>query len=388
MVRLSPVQTLPVIEESTCRAIVRSLPHAVVLIDAGLHIVFANPAASVLFRVPAEKLSGQPITFFIPQHNLSQLLSDFGGKRTKVIEAPLPATPRGTSESTVRVVATRLLLKPRRVRRRAPIAAAVAPPAAAEYRLLVIENISDRAELEQQLVDSEKRAAMGQLAAGILHEVANPIASLGSNLLFVRSALDAMEIDDMKQALDISLDQLDQMRQLLGTLSGFPGRTAARYELADVHEVIRRCITFVANEAARRHIRLAISFAPTLITCEMDVRLIRQVLLNLLKNAMEAMPDGGRLQVRTRLRGEPSKPQVVLIHIADSGVGIADADLRKVFRPLFSTKPHGAGLGLSFCRQTVEEHGGQIRLSSRGMNHGTVATVSLPLRQDHGIGDD
>jgi signal transduction histidine kinase len=69
------------------------------------------------------------------------------------------------------------------------------------------------------------------------------------------------------------------------------------------------------------------------------------------------------------------------IEIADTGAGIAEADLRKVFRPLFTTKLRGAGLGLAFCRQAVEEHGGEIRLSSRGRGHGTVAVISLPVRQ-------
>ena len=78
---------------------------------------------------------------------------------------------------------------------------------------------------------------------------------------------------------------------------------------------------------------------------------------------------------------EKVSPAVVLIEIADSGVGIVESDLRRVFRPLFTTKPRGAGLGLSFCRQAVEEHGGEIHLMSRGRDRGTVALVSLPIRQ-------
>jgi signal transduction histidine kinase len=81
---------------------------------------------------------------------------------------------------------------------------------------------------------------------------------------------------------------------------------------------------------------------------------------------------------RPRHRHEPSS---VVIEVADQGIGIAEADLRNVFRPLFSTKPRGMGLGLSFCRQAVEEHGGDIRLTSPGLNRGTVAIVTLPVRQ-------
>jgi signal transduction histidine kinase len=168
---------------------------------------------------------------------------------------------------------------------------------------------------------------------------------------------------------------------LLGTLSGLPGRAAPRYEAADVHELVRRCVTFVAKDAERRQVALGVHFAAATLTCELDTRLIKQVLLNLLKNAMEAMPHGGRVDVTTRATPDERAPDSVTIEIADSGVGIPESDLRKVFRPLFSTKARGAGLGLSFCRQAVEEHGGEIRLNSRGNGHGTVVVVTLPVRQ-------
>jgi signal transduction histidine kinase len=254
--------------------------------------------------------------------------------------------------------------------------------AAGGFKLLMLENINDSAELEQLLVETEKQAAMAQLAAGILHEVANPLTSLGSNLVFIRSAMGQSKGTEVAQALDVSLEQLDQMRQLLGTLSGLPGRLAPRYELADPHELVRRCVTFIAKEAECRKIALAVSFAASSLACEIDVRLIKQVLINLLKNAMEAMPLGGRIDVRTSYRAaSPGEPEAVEIEVADTGIGIPDSDLRKVFRPLFSTKPRGAGLGLSFCRQAVEDHGGTIRLANRGKDRGTVAIVSLPVRQ-------
>jgi signal transduction histidine kinase len=105
-----------------------------------------------------------------------------------------------------------------------------------------------------------------------------------------------------------------------------------------------------------------------------------------MKNAMEAMPGGGCLQIRAYCAAESREAATAVVEIADSGVGIPESDLRKVFRPLFSTKPRGAGLGLSFCRQAVEDHGGNIRLTSRGRNQGTVAIITLPVRQP--VGDD
>jgi signal transduction histidine kinase len=246
----------------------------------------------------------------------------------------------------------------------------------------VLEDVSNRALLEQQLVEKEKQAVLGQLAAGIMHEVGNPLASLGSNLLFLRQALAESHTPEMLEALDSSLDHLEHMRQILGTLSTFPTRRAPLYGIGDLNGAIEGCVRFMAREAERRRIELAMSFSSPLLACEMDVRLIKQVLLNLLKNAMEATPEGGRIDVRTFYRARRRHdPSAAVIEVADTGMGIAESDLQKVFRPLFSTKPRGTGLGLSFCRQVVEEHGGSIRLTSRGRDQGTLAIVSLPIRQ-------
>jgi signal transduction histidine kinase len=148
-----------------------------------------------------------------------------------------------------------------------------------------------------------------------------------------------------------------------------------------MQQMIRQSVTFIAKEAERRRISVEVSLLPEGALCEMDVRLIKQVLLNLLKNAMEAMPGGGRVTIRTSHVTPPGEPVCLEVEIADTGVGIAECDLRRVFRPLFTTKRRGAGLGLSFCRQAVEEHGGALRTTTGGKDGGTTVRVLLPVRQ-------
>jgi PAS domain S-box-containing protein len=354
----------PSFERAAYSAIVQSVPHAVLLVNARRDVVLGNRAAAVLFGRSPARLRGAPIAQLLSPETVKVLLREFGSRRMRVVETCLISKSRTPSVCTIKITA-----------------APLANGRAGRFTLLVIEDISDKAILEQELVDSETQAAMGQLAAGLLHEVSNPLTSLGSNLLFVRQALPVSADPEVTQALDASLDQLEQMRQLLGTLSSFPGRAAPRYELADLHQVIRQCITFIAQDAERRHISIIVSFSPAAATCEMDVRLIKQVLLNLLKNAMEAMREGGRIWVSASLSAADDGPGTVEIEIADTGVGIAEADLRRVFRPLFSTKRGGAGLGLSFCRQAVEEHGGEVRITTAGRGQGTTVCVSLPVRQ-------
>ena len=324
-------------------------------------------------------MRGVSFDTFVPEVNLDLLLGEFRDRRKKVIEISRPSIDGSRALQTLTITAVRLarlgvFARGKRVSGK--------PAVPQEFRLLLLEDVTDRALLEQQLVETEKQAAVGQLAAGIMHEVSNPLTSLGSNLLFVRDRLAESHAPEILEALDASLDHLEQMRQILGTLSCFPRRPAAHFEIADVNDVVHRCVTFVAREVERRHIRVSRRVCSPMLACEMDVRLMKQVLLNLLKNAIEATPQNGRIEVRTSYRArQGSCPSSVVIEVADDGIGIAEPDLRNVFRPLFSTKPRGAGLGLPFCRQTVEEHGGEIRITSPGRNRGTVATVTLPVRQ-------
>lgn len=345
------------------------MPQAVVLLDDDLRVVLANREAAAVFHRTPEHLYGVPINTLVSQATLPALLRNVGARPVTI------ETARSETARTLKMNAVRLALRFRNT-----------GIGTRGFILLLIEDISEKAALEQQLVETEKQAAMGQLAAGLLHEIANPLTGIGSNLLFVRGALPDQTPPAVRQALDVSLEQVGQMRQLLGTLSGFPRRPALCYERADLHEVLHICLAFVARDAERRLIDLVEEFTPSRLECEIDVRMIKQVVLNVLKNAMEAMPYGGTIEIRTSHRGgDALRPPVAVVEIADSGLGIAEADLRKVFRPLFSTKARGAGLGLSFCRQTVEEHGGEIQVRSGGERQGTVVTFAVPVRQSETV---
>jgi two-component system sensor histidine kinase AtoS len=162
----------------------------------------------------------------------------------------------------------------------------------------------------------------------------------------------------------------------------FTGQRRPHYQPADLHALIRRSLAFMGKGVEKHGIKLLVSLADSLPRCFLDVRAISQVLLNLLKNAVEAMPEGGGLTVGTRLEASSGEDgEAVVIEIRDTGVGIEEGELRRVFRPLYSTKPRGTGLGLSFCRQVVEEHGGEIHLASR-LGKGTTVTLRLPVHQE------
>ena len=237
-------------------------------------------------------------------------------------------------------------------------------------------------------VDGDASAPTAHAAADVLNELPSPLTQLASDLLFIRNRADALRPDDLRAALDLCIGHVKQMRQLVGSLEGFGGQPTPNYVIADIHDIIRDAISVVSEDLERQCVRLTLSAAPMLVRCDLDVGIMRQVLINLLRNAIEAMPHGGAITVRTSVRnGRPAAVPVVLIQIGDSGVGISSADLRRVFRPRYSTKRGGIGLGLPFCRQAVDEHGGQIRITSPGIDQGTVVTVSIPARSCRPIAD-
>lgn len=348
------------------------LPQAVVLLDGELRVRLANKAASALFQVPQEQLGERPVSSLIRHRDIPKLILEFGEEPVKVIELH-PEPDQEAHPSTI------LKITIVRLRSVTPVPKLTSDQ---EFRLLVLEDITAKVLLEEQLVQAEKLAGMGQLAEGIAHELGNPLSSVSSNLSYIRSVLTTNGHVTLMEPLDATLANLQQMHLLLRSLSEFTGQPQPHYEPANLHTLIRRSLVFIAKEAEQHGIELLVSFADPVPLCSVDGRAITQVLLNVFKNAIEAMPEGGRISVGTRLSPPVLEGnEALVIEIQDSGRGIAESELRKVFRPLYSTKPRGTGLGLSFCRQVIEEHGGEIHLSSQ-RGRGTTVTLLLPVRQD------
>lgn len=354
-----------------------SLPQAVVLLDGQLQVLLGNQAACGLLQVAPDRLKGMPLSALIPRQDLPELIREFGEQPLKVIELHPPPDQDWHPSRILKITVVRVPSD--------PLACGAPAPGHSpeeEFRLLVLEDFSERVMLEDQLVQAEKLAGMGQLAAGIAHELGNPLSSMSSNLQYIRAGLAADGHAALVEPLDATLDNLDRMHSLLRSLSEFTGQRRPHYEPADLHALIRRSLTFIGKGAEKHGIELVVSLADSLPFCHLDVRAISQVLLNIFKNAIEAMPEGGRLTIRTRLDASPGQgSEAVVIEIQDTGAGIEEGELRKVFRPLYSTKPRGTGLGLSFSRQVVEEHGGEIHLASQ-LRKGTTVTLMLPVHQE------
>jgi len=216
------------------------------------------------------------------------------------------------------------------------------------------------------LVMSEKLAAIGELTAGVAHEINNPVAVIQGNLDVLRDLL-GPAAEPVRQEIRLIHEQTDRIRQIVTKLLQFarPGEFAGYAEAVDVNEVVADCLFLTQHGFDRRALEVATDFAARA-RIEINRSELQQVLINLIVNAVQAMPDGGRLSLATADWSEDGEAVGAVIRVRDTGHGIAPEDLSHIFDPFFTTKKgSGTGLGLSISYTIVERYGGRITVDSR-----------------------
>jgi signal transduction histidine kinase len=239
------------------------------------------------------------------------------------------------------------------------------------------EDIERLRALNEQLVRTEKLAATGTLAAGVAHEVNNPLASISSLIQILQARpLTAENEAETREMLRLVETQIARITQVLRDMMDFArARPPARSPL-DIREVVEASIRLASFDDRFKRLGLVTEFDAPIPYVAADSDQLQQVFLNLLLNARDAMPSGGDLRITTSF---DELKREVLITIADTGHGIATDALSHVFDPFFTTKPAGAGtgLGLAVCYGIVTAHGGRIEVS-RNHGRGTIVLVALP----------
>ncbi len=226
----------------------------------------------------------------------------------------------------------------------------------------------------QQLGRSEKLASIGRLAAGIAHEINNPLTGVltFSHLLREKPKMD----DEDRQDLDLIIHETTRAADVVRGLLDFARERPVLMESLDLNHVVRQTVRLIRNQKVFERITIAEELAESLPDVEGDRNQLQQVLLNLALNACAAMPEGGRMTISTRTsEGE------IHMALADTGCGIPPEDMDKIFDPFFTTKPvgEGTGLGLSVSHGIVDRHGGRIEAESR-VGQGTTFTIVLPVK--------
>ena len=246
---------------------------------------------------------------------------------------------------------------------------------------------------QSMLVQAEKMAAIGQLASGVAHEVKNPLGIIMQGVNFLESTL-AQDRGDDRQVLQIIKEAVLRSDKIVRDMLNFARQTPLEQVACDLNGVLRTALELVGKQFTLQNVRVIERLDAGLPRTPLDANQIQQVLLNVLINALQAMPQGGSLTLSTsvvtrqalprepaqRLPGVPPHQRLLLCQVQDTGMGMSHDKLARTFEPFFTTKPagQGTGLGLAISRSIIEKHRGAIWLESVE-RQGTTACIALPI---------
>ena len=224
---------------------------------------------------------------------------------------------------------------------------------------------------EEQLRRADRLSALGELSAGMAHEIRNPLGSIKGAVEILRD--DYGPEDAKYEFIQILLKETDRLNHIVQEFLGFARPKQPEFQQADLNAAIESVLALTALEAKKTGVKVEKRLDPSIGIRSLDMSLLRQAFLNLVLNAIQAMDNGGVLTVVSALRGD-----LLEITVADSGRGISEENRKKLFTPFFTTKKNGTGLGLAITYRIIENHRGTIDVASEP-GKGTTFTVKIPI---------
>ena len=221
----------------------------------------------------------------------------------------------------------------------------------------------------EELKQKEKLAVIGQMAAAIGHEIRNPLSSLRGF-----TQLQQERYPNTNDYYPIMIQEIDRINSIVNDLMYIGKPRVIHFEKASIEEIIAYTLSITQQQAERQGVTVETTMAGPLPPLDCDEKQLKQVFINLIKNAIEAMPEGGRIEIRVKVL----ERQKMIVSIQDEGGGIAEDNLLNLGEPFFTTKKDGTGLGLMVTNQIIKEHLGEINIKS-GLEKGTRAEVILPI---------
>ncbi|HVP18453.1 MAG TPA: ATP-binding protein [Spirochaetia bacterium] len=340
-----------------------SMTDGIVVTDRDHRVILLNKSAERLFPFEGDETGNRPLWDRLGDRDLSEFFSATLRSQEKVSDREFTlgdGTPRTVSVSILPLVSE----------------------GSVQGNVVHIEDVTEKRSKEARLRRAESLASLTTLAAGVAHEIKNPLGSMGIHLQLIQKKIAGKESIDPKeiaQHLDVISEEVDRLNRIAVDFLFAVKPMDTRLEDGDLNAVIAELLDFVRPELDQAGVKVESDLSSAVPIMRIDSRFIKQALLNLIKNAVAAMPDGGTLRVETRRAGNE-----VLVRISDTGTGIPEEIMDKIFEPYFTTKPFGTGLGLTIVFKIVKEHFGDISVTSRP-GEGTSVTISLPVPQTEKI---
>ncbi len=334
-----------------------ALDQVVVALDRERRVLYANRRIEELLGVPPESLLGQAARELFQGVDARWLR----GASSESREFKLQAEGR---EVTLKAEAVQMRTESGEILGSVVLADAVAETEDGEF---------------QKKID--RLVSLGELSAYVAHEIRNPLTGIRTTVQFVSSKL--KPTDSRREDLDDVIKELDRIEQIITGLLLFARPQSGRPALSDVHGVVEKTLAGIELQLADQGVELERDFADDLPEVWLDSDLVQQVFLNLCLNAIQAMPQGGKLTIATGVRRYRTRRSFVDVSFSDTGKGIPKEAMEKIFDPFFTTRSMGTGLGLSISLQIARDHGGVITAKNNSSG-GATFRVSFPLTVDSG----
>jgi two-component system nitrogen regulation sensor histidine kinase GlnL len=360
----------PTPSEISWEQILTSLEDGVIAVDPEGTVVFFNEAAESLTELSAALARRQPLAqIFSRDPWLLEL--------ARKTQPPYQESVRGEGDFVTRWG------------RKTPASITASPlqDHAGNFlgSILLLRDVRHRKVLEEDLKRADRLAMMGTLAAGLAHEIRNPLGGIKGAAQLLRRAIEGDA--SLRAYTDIMIREVDRVNQLIEQLLDLSRPWQLKFAPVNIHEILEEVLLLEGQAAPGATVTVKKLFDPSLPPIKGDRAQLMQVFLNLVKNANQAMHHGGALTLATRLETDfhiraqgSGRSRFIWVDITDEGVGIKEADLPHIFSPFFTTKNSGTGLGLATCYRIINEHGGLIRVESAA-GKGTTFKVSLVVAE-------
>ena len=253
---------------------------------------------------------------------------------------------------------------------------------------LVLREASRIRELEEAVKKSERLAFLGTMAASVAHEVRNPLGGIKGASQLLRDEIKGLPNEQsLAEYIGVIIKQVDRLTGIVDSLKGLSRPVMPKHAPMNLHSVLDESLTLMAPDIKRQKVKVKREYDPSLPEVTGEESSLSGLFINLIKNAVEAMPTGGVLTLSTgipsdflysSIKTEKGRKTMIAVKVSDTGTGIGPDALKEIFNPFYSTKGGGLGLGLALALKVIEEHGGTIRVDT-APGKGTAFTVYLPV---------
>jgi PAS domain S-box-containing protein len=348
-------------------SIIDSAGDAIIVVDLADKVIFWNQAAESIFGLPAGEILGKSLAELPLQGedsspwfkgSLMESLRNLEGEKNPPGQKTTRVTTQGGRE-----LVTLNTITPLRDAAGGLVGASI-----------IAKDLTEQKKNEEKMLLAERLSSMGELMAGVAHEIRNPLAGIkiNSQVLLRLDHRDEME----RELLAGTLEGVSKIQKIVEDMLDFARPRAAEYAVTDLREVVEKSLGVLGAELHKAHVEVRFQAGNDLPLVHVDRHQVQQVLVNIMMNAIQAMERGGLMTIEIK-RPAPSE---LSLQIADTGSGIPAKNLKRIFDPFFTTKSRGTGLGLSITRKILENHGARLLVVSKE-GEGSSFTILFPIQE-------